>query len=62
MLDLFGTFDSYNESRTGDEADTKAMFADWRVTGQDLQEQIARCKKELQQRRQISESSQGVAV
>jgi len=36
LLDLFGVFDSYNQSRTPEEADAKAMYADWRVTGQDI--------------------------
>jgi hypothetical protein len=36
LLDLFGLFDSYNESRSPKEADAKAMYADWRITGQDI--------------------------
>jgi hypothetical protein len=36
VLDLFGLFDSYNESRSPQEADARAMYADWRITGQDL--------------------------
>ena len=35
-LDLAGQFDDYNESTSGDEADAKALFADWRVVGQSL--------------------------
>jgi len=38
LLDWYGFYDSYNESRTGTEADAKAMFADWRVVGQDIHE------------------------
>ena len=37
VLDLFGLFDSYNESRDGKEADAKAMYSDWSMTGSDLQ-------------------------
>jgi len=37
-LDLFGTYDAYNISRTPSEADTCALAADWIVTGQDIQD------------------------
>ena len=36
VLDLFGVFDSYNQSRTPEEADAKAMYSDWRIVGQDI--------------------------
>ncbi len=36
LLDLYGQFDAYNSSRDEQEADAKAMFADWRVVGEDL--------------------------
>jgi hypothetical protein len=36
LLDWYGLYDSYNVSRNGREADAKAMFADWRVVGEDL--------------------------
>ena len=36
LLDWYGTYDLYNVSRNGHEADTKAMFSDWRIVGQDL--------------------------
>jgi hypothetical protein len=36
-LDLFGSFDEYNISRTPLEADTLALASDWIVTGQDIQ-------------------------
>ena len=35
-VDLFGVFDRYNTSRTPEETDAKALFADFRMTGQDL--------------------------
>jgi hypothetical protein len=38
LLDWYALYDSYNSSRTGKEADTKAMYADWRMVGQDLQD------------------------
>ncbi len=40
LLDWWGTYDSYNVSRNGREADAKAMFSDWRMVGQDLAEAI----------------------
>lgn len=36
LLDWWGTYDSYNRSRSGQEADARAMFSDWRMVGQDL--------------------------
>jgi hypothetical protein len=36
VLDLFGLFDSYNESKDGKEADAKAIYADWAMVGQDI--------------------------
>ena len=36
VLDLFGVFDSYNESRNPREADARAMYSDWRIVGQDI--------------------------
>ena len=38
LLDWYGLYDLYNVSRNGQEADAKAMFADWRVVGQDIQD------------------------
>ncbi|HEV2989639.1 MAG TPA: hypothetical protein VG759_14445 [Candidatus Angelobacter sp.] len=37
LLDLGGVFDSYNIS---EKADSVALFADWRVVGQDIQDAI----------------------
>lgn len=36
VLDLFGTFDRYNVSRTPEEADALAIASDWQMVGQDL--------------------------
>ena len=38
LLDWYGLYDLYNISRNGQEADLKAMFADWRTVGQDIQD------------------------
>lgn len=36
LIDLFGVFDAYNESRTPQEADARALWTDWFVVGNDL--------------------------
>ena len=36
MLDIYGQFDSYNGSETEEEADAKALYADFGMVGQDL--------------------------
>lgn len=36
LLDLMGVFDDYNRSETPNEADARAMYADWAMVGQDL--------------------------
>lgn len=38
ICDLWGVFDSYNTSSTQGEADTWALYSDWRITGQDLRD------------------------
>lgn len=36
VLDLFGVFDAYNDSDRPELADARAIYSDWRITGQDL--------------------------
>ena len=36
LLDWYGLYDLYNVSRSGQEADAKAIFSDWRVVGEDI--------------------------
>jgi hypothetical protein len=36
LVDLFGLFDTYNQSATNEEADAKGLYSDWRITGEDL--------------------------
>lgn len=36
MFDFAGSFDDYNHSATEDEADAKAIFADWAVVGDSI--------------------------
>lgn len=40
LLDWYGLYDLYNVSCNGKEADAKAMFADWRIVGQDLHDAV----------------------
>ena len=48
LFDFYGTFDAYNRSPDEAHADAMAMFADWLVVGQDIQdaiEQVEELKK-----------------
>lgn len=36
VLDMFGTFDRYNVSRTPEEADAHAIASDWQMVGYDM--------------------------
>jgi hypothetical protein len=36
VLDLYGVYDKYNSSNSDREADCRAIWADWRVVGQDV--------------------------
>ena len=38
LLDLWGKYDDYNTSRSTDEADMRALYSDWRITGQDVRD------------------------
>lgn len=38
IIDMGGVFDVYNTCSSGDEADAKAIYCDWAITGQDLQQ------------------------
>ncbi|MDO8432987.1 MAG: hypothetical protein Q7S58_11325 [Candidatus Binatus sp.] len=38
LFDLFCQLDFYNVSRTPEEADARATYSDWRITGQDLRD------------------------
>jgi hypothetical protein len=40
LFDFGGFFDAYNRSRSESEADGRAMYADWRVVGQDIQHAV----------------------
>jgi hypothetical protein len=38
LFDLWGKYDDYNTSRSIDEADMRALYSDWRMTGQDVRD------------------------
>ena len=40
ILDLFGNLDGYNFSQTGEEADWKAIYSDYRMIGQDIEDSM----------------------
>lgn len=40
LLDWYGLYDTYNASRCTQEADAKAVFSDWRIVGQDINDAI----------------------
>jgi hypothetical protein len=47
-LDLWGTFDEYNQSESPADADSTAIAADWCVVGQDLYSALEQCESELE--------------
>lgn len=40
LLDLGATFDEYNDSNTGQEADARAIYSDWLSVGKDIKSAI----------------------
>ena len=55
LLDLGGALNLYNVSRSGAEADARALHADWAVLGQDMRLSIASITAELLKDRRGSE-------
>lgn len=51
VLDIFGIFDSYNQSRNGQEADAIAIRSDWAMVGQDITDACSTFERELQAER-----------
>ncbi len=47
LLDLGGTFNSYNEGVSPEEADTVATYVDWLTVGNDIQFAISRIRPEI---------------
>ena len=48
VLDLWGRFDGYNGSATGDEADWTAIASDWTAVGQDILKAIDQFESEIE--------------
>jgi hypothetical protein len=40
LVDLGAVYDSYNHSPSPEEADARAMYADWALVGQDLRDAV----------------------
>ncbi len=61
LLDFWGYFDAYNNSRNGAEADAKALYCDWRTVGEHLMEAKEAFElvaaEEIKQREQRVEST-----
>jgi hypothetical protein len=47
VIDLWGGFDLYSISRCSDDADLRAVYADWRMVGQDIRDTLPRAAREL---------------
>ena len=52
VLDLGGTLNVYNVSPTGKQADSRALYADWRAVGQAIHDVILEEYLRLQGKRQ----------
>ena len=46
ILDLFGVFDAYNESASNALADSRAIYSDWRIVGEELASAMTRVERE----------------
>jgi hypothetical protein len=51
LLDWYGQFDEYNQSGSGQDADARAIFSDWRIAGEDLRSAL---DEEAESRKEIS--------
>jgi hypothetical protein len=59
-LDIGCTFDEYNHSQTGQQADFIALRADWRAIGQDIQKTgLEECQRLLDQETDNGQSARG---
>lgn len=41
LFDFGGTLNTYNSSKTDDEADKKALYSDWVAVGEDLKKAVS---------------------
>lgn len=46
LFDFAGSLQVYNRSKTGNEADFKALEADWTMVGRDIREAMSRYEQE----------------
>ncbi len=46
VLDLFGVFDTYNDSPSDALADSRAIYSDWRIVGEELADAMTRVERE----------------
>lgn len=46
LVDMFGTLSVYNESSSPEEADAKALYADWLAVGNDMRRAIRKVEKD----------------
>ena len=46
LLDLFGQFDTYNDSAADEVADARALYSDWHIVGQHLADAMTRIELE----------------
>lgn len=46
VIDIGGTLVVYNESKDGQEADTRAIASDWAITGKDIRTSAEKFEKE----------------
>jgi hypothetical protein len=46
MMDLSGSLNTYNLSATGEEADARASFRDWRAIGRDVRAALEELRRE----------------
>jgi len=47
IINIYGNYFHFNYSKSGEEADKKAIENDWGVIGNDIRKSIAKAKKEL---------------
>lgn len=43
ILDFGSTLSEYNRSETGEEADSLALYSDWRMIGMDIENAMVQC-------------------
>ena len=48
IIDMGGTLNEYNSSRSGQEADAVALRSDWAAIGQDMRDAIGEFEKEAE--------------